>query len=95
MSKSSNAAGRWLPRLPDGVTLRFDRADDMWCISVPARTIMPDDITVEILKRCDGRTSVDTIVDELAQVFSADRQQVKQDVIAVLDDMRERGVVEI
>ena len=58
-----------VPSLPHGVELRFDPAEKAWTVSVPARIVMPDDITIEILKRCDGKTPIAAIVDELAQAL--------------------------
>jgi len=82
-----------VPSLPRGVELRFDPAENAWTVSVPARTVMPDDIAIEVLKRCNGRTSVSAIVDELAQAFSADPQQLASDVDAMLQDLIDQGMV--
>lgn len=83
------------PSLPRGVELRFDPAEKAWTVSVPARVVMPDDIAIEILKRCDGRTPIGAIVDELAQAFSASPEQVATDVDTMLQDLIEQGMVDI
>lgn len=84
-----------VPSLPRGVELRFDPAENVWTVSVPARVVMPDDIAIELLKRCDGRTSISAIVDELTQAFSASPDQVAADVNAMLQDLFEQGMVEL
>ncbi len=84
-----------IPSLPRGVELRFDPVENAWTVSVPARVVMPDDIAIEILKRCDGRTSIAAMVDELAQAFSASPDQVAADVDAMIQDLAEQGMVEI
>jgi len=84
-----------VPSLPHGVELRFNPAENAWTVSVPARVVMPDDIAIEVLKRCDGRTPVAAIVDELAQAFSASPEQVAADVDAMLKDLTEQGMVEV
>ena len=84
-----------VPSLPKGVELRFDPAEKAWTVSVPARVVMPDDIAIEVLKRCDGRTPVAVIVDELTQAFSANSDQVAADVDAMLQDLVEQGMIEI
>jgi len=84
-----------IPSLPRGVELRFDPVEKAWTVSVPARVVMPDDIAIEILKRCDGRTPVSAIVDELAQAFSASPDQVAEDVDAMIQDLAEQGMVEV
>ena len=84
-----------VPSLPKGVELRFDPAEKAWTVSVPARVVMPDDIAIEVLKRCDGRTPVAAIVDELAQAFSANPGQLAADVDAMLQDLAEQGMIEV
>jgi pyrroloquinoline quinone biosynthesis protein D len=54
---------------------------------------MPDDISVEILKRCDGRASVSAIVEELARTFEADAAQVAGDVRGFLQDLADKGML--
>ena len=84
-----------VPSLPRGVELRFDPAENAWTVSVPARVVTPDDIAIEVLKRCDGRTPVSAIVDELAQAFSADPDQLAADVDTMLQDLAEQGMVQL
>lgn len=84
-----------VPSLPHGVELRFDPAEKAWTVSVPARIVMPDDITIEILKRCDGKTPISAIVDELAQAFSANPNQLATDVDVMLQDLVDQGMVEV
>lgn len=84
-----------VPSLPQGVELRFNPADNAWSVSVPARVVMPDDIAIEVLKRCDGRTPIAAIVDELSQAFSASADQVAVDVDTMLQDLVDQGMVEL
>ncbi len=95
MSTRSELGENAIPSLPRGVELRFDPAEKAWTVSVPARVVMPDDIAIEILKRCDGRTPVSAIVDDLAQAFSASPDQVAEDVDAMIQDLAEQGMVEV
>jgi pyrroloquinoline quinone biosynthesis protein D len=82
-----------VPTLPRGVRLRFDQAREAWVILAPERVLMPDPIAVEILKRCDGAASVAAIVDELAEAFTAERAQIEKDVIALLQDLADKGLL--
>jgi pyrroloquinoline quinone biosynthesis protein D len=95
MSTRPELAENTTPSLPRGVELRFDPAEKAWTVSVPARVVMPDDIAIEILKRCDGRTPVSAIVDELAQAFSASPEQLAKDVDSMLQDLAEQGMVDV
>ena len=80
------------PMLASHVTMRFDEHRDRWVILAPERVLMPDDIAVEILNRCKGGT-VAEIVDELAAAFDAPREDIETDVIQMLQDLADKGVV--
>jgi pyrroloquinoline quinone biosynthesis protein D len=84
-----------VPALPRGVRLRFDKVRNVWTLLAPERVLMPDEIAVEILKRCDGKASVAAIVDDLAQTFSAPRDEIAQDVETFLQDMADKGLVAV
>ncbi|HEX6111010.1 MAG TPA: pyrroloquinoline quinone biosynthesis peptide chaperone PqqD [Geminicoccaceae bacterium] len=82
-----------VPSLARGVKLRFDKARDAWVLLAPEKVLMPDQIAIEILKRCDGKASVTEIVDNLTVTFSADRDQVAGDVGAFLQDLADKGML--
>jgi pyrroloquinoline quinone biosynthesis protein D len=82
------------PRFPRGVRLQFDRTRAAWVILAPERVLFPDEIAVEILRRCDGRASVAGIASELAARFSADLATVQSDVIELLEDLAEKGFIQ-
>jgi pyrroloquinoline quinone biosynthesis protein D len=83
-----------IPRLPRGVKFRRDEARGRWVLLAPERLFEPDEIAVEILALIDGQTSVDAIVDMLATRFAAPRGEVAQDVIAMLQDLADKGCIE-
>jgi len=82
-----------VPKLPKHVRLRFDEARQQWLVLAPERVLVPDDIALEILKRCDGVATVAAIADDLAAKFSAPRDVVGRDVIAMLQDLADKGVL--
>jgi pyrroloquinoline quinone biosynthesis protein D len=84
-----------VPALARGVKLRFDKARDAWVLLAPEKVLMPDQIAIEILKRCDGTAQVAAIVDDLAVTFSADRDQVAADVRAFLQDLADKGLLRL
>lgn len=84
-----------VPALARGVKLRFDKARDAWVLLAPEKVLMPDEIAVEILKRCDGKARVTEIVDDLAVAFSAERDQVAGDVRAFLQDLADKGMLTV
>jgi len=81
-----------IPRFADEVVFRFDEARERWVILAPERVLMPDEIAVEILKRCDG-ASVAAIVDDLARTFQEDADVIRGDVVAMLQDLTDKGVL--
>ena len=81
------------PALPRHVKLRFDETRQIWVILAPERVLAPDEIAVEVLKLCNGARSVSTILDELAAKYSAPRDEIAADVIAMLQDLANKGFV--
>ena len=81
------------PLLPRHAQLRFDQARNCWVILAPERVFVPDDIAVEILQLCDGVRTTAQIIDHLSAKYTADRQTIATDVIAMLQDLAEKGFI--
>jgi pyrroloquinoline quinone biosynthesis protein D len=79
------------PVLPRHARLKFDETRQRWVILAPERVLAPDEIAVEILQLCDGARSVTAIVDALAAKYAADRGEIGTDVIAMLQDLADKG----
>jgi pyrroloquinoline quinone biosynthesis protein D len=84
-----------VPRLRRGVRLRFDSARGAWVLLAPERVLVPDEIAIEILQRCDGKATLGSIVDELSRSFEAERTLIARDVAALLQDLVAKGMVEM
>ena len=69
--------------------LQFEPAQDAWVLLYPEGMVKLNTPAAEILRRCDGRRSVDDIVEELERAFA--RGALAGDVHAFLDQARERG----
>ena len=80
-------------RLKSHVRLQFNEARGQWIVQAPERVLMPDDVAVSILKLCDGKTSVETIAETLAREYQAPRDVVETDVLEMLRDLAEKGIV--
>ncbi|MEM7021097.1 MAG: pyrroloquinoline quinone biosynthesis peptide chaperone PqqD [Pseudomonadota bacterium] len=93
MSARAEVNDTSVPALARGVKLRFDKARDAWVLLAPERVLMPDQIAVEILKRCDGEADVAAIVSDLARTFEADAAQVGRDVYGFLQDLADKGML--
>lgn len=95
MSERPQVNDEAVPALARGVKLRFDQARDTWVLLAPEKVLMPDQVAIEILKRCDGKASVSAIIDDLAATFAAEREQISADVRAFLQDLADKGMVAV
>jgi pyrroloquinoline quinone biosynthesis protein D len=81
------------PRLAPGTRLHHDAARDRWLLLAPERAILLDETALEIMRLVDGHHSVDAIVDELLTLFDAPREDIAADVLALLDELNEKGLL--
>jgi pyrroloquinoline quinone biosynthesis protein D len=79
------------PMLPRHAKLKFDETRQVWVILAPERVLAPDEIAVEVLQLCDGVRSVAHIIDLLAEKYAAPRDAIGTDVIAMLQDLADKG----
>ena len=79
------------PVLPRHAKLKFYETRQVWVILAPERVLAPDEIAVEVLQLCDGVRSVADMVDQLAAKYVAERQAIATDVIAMLQDLADKG----
>ena len=84
-----NEASR--PILPRHAKLKFDETRQVWVILAPERVMAPDEIAVEVLQLCDGVRSVEAMIDQLAEKYAAERGAISTDVIAMLQDLADKG----
>jgi pyrroloquinoline quinone biosynthesis protein D len=75
------------------VRLTFDARRGCWVLLAPERLLMPDEVAVEVLRRCTGQASIDEIVDDLAREFEADRDEIARDVERLVRDLCDKGVL--
>ena len=79
------------PVLPRHAKLKFDETRKVWVILAPERVLAPDEIAVEVLQLCDGVRSVADMADQLAQKYAAPREAIAADVMAMLQDLADKG----
>src|ERR1700759_3513288 len=79
------------PVLPRHTKLKYDETRQVWVILAPERVLAPDEIAVEVLKLCDGVRSVADIIGELAAKYAAPRDTIATDVVAMLQDLADKG----
>lgn len=84
-----------VPCLGLGVKFRFDKVRDAWVLLAPERLFQPDEIAVEILKLVDDVRTIAAIADTLAVRFEAPRDLILTDVVTLLQDLADKGVIRL
>jgi len=69
--------------------LQFEPAQGSWVLLYPEGMVKLNTPAAEILRRCDGRRSVDEIVAELEVAFA--QKALRDDVCNFLGQARQRG----
>lgn len=80
-------------KMPRHIKLRHDAGRGRWIILAPERVFNPDDIAVTVLQRLDGQRSVSEIAEGLSQEYEAPLEVVTNDIIAMLQDLTDKGVL--
>ena len=84
-----------VPKLAAGVKFRFDEVRSTWVLLAPERLFQPDEIAIEILKLVDGHRTLAKITDSLAAQFQAPRAVIAADVSTMLQNLRDRGALQL
>lgn len=81
------------PTLPRHIKLRHDAGRGRWILLAPERVFEPDETAADILKLCDGKRSVEDIVGQLAKDYNASADQIRTDVIDILQELADKGAL--
>jgi len=79
--------------MPRHIKLRHDAGRGRWIILAPERVFNPDETAVEVLRRLDGQRSVSDIAETLSQEYQAPLDVVTNDILAMLQDLADKGVL--
>lgn len=93
-SPAARLPGDARPQLPPGVRLA-QSVQGGWVLLAPERVFKADTVTVEILKRCTGASTLDEIVDDLAKAFTAPRERIHADVVNLLGALADKKLLEV
>ena len=91
LSRNISVSETSRPKLPRHARLKFDETRQVWVILAPERVLAPDEIAVEVLQLCDGVRNVADMIDQLAAKYAAPREAIATDVIAMLQDLADKG----
>ena len=84
-----------MPALPRHVRIQYDPIRRAFAVLSPEKVFWPDEISLEILRRCDGRSSVEKIVSDLAREYNADEEDVGADVTSFLQEWSDKLLVKL
>ena len=82
-----------VPHLKSGVRRRFDAARGQHILLAPERVLVLDDIANAVLEKLDGVTAIGDLCAALAEQYETDVETVQADVLELLADLRDKGVI--
>lgn len=83
------------PVLKPHVRLQFDPVRQAWALLSPEKVFWPDEVSLDILRLCDGSHDVTRILDDLAQQYDAPVAVIAEDVKGFLQDWSDRALVSL
>ncbi|MDQ0323299.1 pyrroloquinoline quinone biosynthesis protein D [Pararhizobium capsulatum DSM 1112] len=81
------------PVLKPHVRLQYDPVRQAWAVLSPEKVFWPDEVSLDILRLCDGRHSVTQILEDLAVRYDAPHDEMEADVEAFLQEWSDRFLV--
>ncbi|TIT24081.1 MAG: pyrroloquinoline quinone biosynthesis peptide chaperone PqqD [Mesorhizobium sp.] len=84
-----------VPSLPKHVRIQYDPVRQTFAVLSPEKVFWPNDISLDILRRCDGRSTVGHIIAGLAADYDAEQEAVAADVIAFLQEWSDKLLVKL
>ncbi|HSM41128.1 MAG TPA: pyrroloquinoline quinone biosynthesis peptide chaperone PqqD [Afifellaceae bacterium] len=82
-----------VPYLPRHVRLKFSEIRNAWAVLAPERVLWPDEISLEILKRCNGKSTAAEIIADLCNDYNAPPSEVEKDVLDFLQEWRDEMLI--
>ena len=84
-----------VPALPKHVRIQYDPVRQAFAVLSPENVFWPNEISLEILRRCDGGATVEKIVADLAREYNAPEEEVAADVAAFLQEWSDKLLVKL
>lgn len=88
-------SSRSVPSLPKHVRIQYDPVRQAFAVLSPEKVFWPNDISLDILRRCDGRSTVGHIIADLAADYDAEQEAVAADVVAFLQEWSDKLLVKL
>jgi pyrroloquinoline quinone biosynthesis protein D len=83
------------PKLQSFVRLQYDETRERWVLQAPERVLVLDETSKDIVVLCDGKRSISDIVERFVAVYDAPKDVISHDVNAMLQVLRDKGVLVI
>ncbi len=83
------------PSLPKHVRIQFDPVRQAFAVLSPERVFWPNEISLDILRRCDGDSEISRIIADLAEEYGAQEQEISPDVTAFLQEWADKLLVKL
>lgn len=93
LRERSIITARSTPSLPNHVRLQFDPVRQAWAVLSPERIFWPNEVSLDILRHCDGQTTVAAIISALAVEYDATEEDVAADVTDFLQEWTDKLLV--
>jgi pyrroloquinoline quinone biosynthesis protein D len=84
----------FIPKLAKKARLRFDRHSGTHMLVYPERGLTLNDSAAAIAKRCDGTRTIGEIASDLASEAGASVAEVESDVVAFVEQLAKKGLLE-
>ncbi|KXF77530.1 pyrroloquinoline quinone biosynthesis protein PqqD [Paramesorhizobium deserti] len=86
-------SSRSRPKLRRHARLQYDPVRDAWALLSPERIFWPNEVSLDILRLCDGTHDVAEMIATLAEEYGADEADIADDVTAFLQEWSDRFLV--
>lgn len=91
MSARLSAESR--PTLATHARLQHDAVRQQWVVQAPERLFVLDEVSHAVLSRCGNGLTVAEIAAELGIEFDAPADEIRGDVLELLQDLADKGIV--
>jgi pyrroloquinoline quinone biosynthesis protein D len=81
------------PTLKSHARLPYDTVREAWALLSPERVFWPNEVSLDILRLCDGRHSVGQMIAILADQYAADEAEITPDVTGFLQEWSDKFLV--
>lgn len=83
------------PALKKFVRLHEDKGRGRTVLLAPEQVLVPNPVAIEVLKLCDGERSVEEVAGLLAERYAAPAEVIASDVLSVLQNLADEGLLTI